>query len=389
MRIYLKQGRESSVKRFHQWIFSGAIKHIDGNVCEGDIVEIYSAEWEFLGRGHWQSGSIAVRILTFDDEQIDRKFFINRISDACLLRTKAGLTDNPDTDAYRLVHGEGDSLSGLVVDIYGDTAVMQAHSPGMWKQRETVALALQDVCPKIKCVYNKSSGTLQGTDFAVTDGALVGEARFPIIVRENGNLFEINPAEGQKTGFFIDQRENRRLLQAYARGASVLNLFCYTGGFSVYALRGDAHKIVSVDSSAKAIAALNRNMALNFGVDSSAGTLADAFTFLKNTDENYNLIILDPPAFAKHHSAVSNALQAYKRLNAKAMERLSSGGVLFTFSCSQAVGEQQFVEAVFSAAAISNSKIKILHHLHQPADHPINIYHPEGNYLKGLAVYKS
>ncbi|MDR2423788.1 MAG: class I SAM-dependent rRNA methyltransferase [Prevotellaceae bacterium] len=389
MKVYLKRGRESSVKRFHQWIFSGAIKQVDGNVCDGDIVEIYSAEREFLGRGHWQSGSIAVRILTFDDEQIDRQFFINRISDAHRLRAKAGLTNSLDTSAYRLVHGEGDSLSGLVVDLYGDTAVMQAHSPGMWRQREAIAEALQEVCKPVKCVYNKSSGTLQGTDFAVRDGVLAGDANFPLLVCENGNLFEINPEQGQKTGFFIDQRENRRLLQGYARGASVLNLFCYTGGFSVYALRGEARQIVSVDSSAKAIEAANRNMKLNFGASAPTGALADAFTFLKNTDEKYNLIILDPPAFAKHHSAVGNALQAYKRLNAKAMEKLSSGGVLFTFSCSQAVSEQQFVETVFSAAAISGSEIKILHHLHQPADHPINIYHPEGNYLKGLAVYKT
>ncbi|MDR1887225.1 MAG: class I SAM-dependent rRNA methyltransferase [Prevotellaceae bacterium] len=389
-KIYLGHGREDSIKRFHPWIFSGAVKRMDSGVSEGDTVAVYSSKGEFLCRGHYEPGSIAVRILTFVDEEINGQFFKNRISEAYRLRKKyvlSAFADKPG-DMYRLVHGEGDLLSGLVVDIYGDTAVVQAHSVGMGKSGKLIAKALTDVCENIKHVYNKSSSTLPEGEYTAEDGWLSGGRELPVTVSEYGNRFEINPEEGQKTGFFIDQRENRLLLQRYSQGAAVLNLFCYTGAFSVYAMKGGAAKTDSVDSSTKAVALANRNIELNFGNTAShRGTVSDVFDYLKTTEDNYDLIILDPPAFAKHRNAVRNALQAYKRLNAKAMERLNPGGILFTFSCSQAVGKQQFSEAVFSAAAITGRQASILHYLNQPADHPVNIYHPEGNYLKGLAVY--
>jgi len=394
-KIILKRGREESIKRFHPWIFSGAIKTIDAGVNQGDIVAVHSSEGEFLGKGHYEPGSIAVRILTFVDEDINEQFFRKRISGAYNLRKKHILPSftGASDDVYRLVHGEGDLLSGLVIDIYGDTAVLQAHSIGMSKSVNLIVKALTEVCEHVKYVYNKSSSTLPKgdfRDFSVGDGWLSGEKKLPIQVSEHGNLFEINPEEGQKTGFFIDQRENRLLLQKYSQGASVLNLFCYTGAFSVYAIRGGAVKVDSVDSSEKAIALANRNIELNFGTTAKhRGTVADAFGYLKDTEDNYDLIILDPPAFAKHHSAVKNALQAYKRLNAKAIEKLNPGGILFTFSCSQAIDKQQFLQAVFSAAAITGKQVSILHHLSQPADHPVNIYHPEGSYLKGLVLVNS
>jgi 23S rRNA (cytosine1962-C5)-methyltransferase len=403
-RIFLKRGREESIKRFHPWIFSGAIKSIDIGVNEGDIVSIYSSESEFLCRGHYEPGSIAVRILTFVDEEIDEQFFRKRISEAYRLRQKyvfptfvgnipeqhlSLITHHSSlSNVYRLVHGEGDLLSGLVVDIYGDIAVIQTHSVGMGKSWKLIAKALTDVCDNIKYVYNKSSSTLPKSKYITNDEWLSDKRELPATVFEYGNCFEINPEEGQKTGFYIDQRENRLLLQKYSQGASVLNLFSYTGAFSVYALKGGAAKVESVDSSAKAIALANKNVELNFGNTANhRGTVADVFDYLKETDENYDLIILDPPAFAKHQSAVKNALQAYKRLNAKAMEKLVAGGILFTFSCSQAINKQQFLQAVFSAAAITERQVSILHYLNQPADHPVNIYHPEGDYLKGLVVY--
>jgi 23S rRNA (cytosine1962-C5)-methyltransferase len=392
-KIFLKRGREDSIKRFHPWIFSGAIKTIDAGVNQGDIVAVHSSEGEFLGKGHYEPGSIAVRILTFVNEEINEQFFRKRISGAYSLRKKHIIPSFTEAgDVYRLVHGEGDLLSGLVVDIYGDTAVLQAHSLGMYKSVNLIVKALTEVCENVKYVYNKSSSTLPKGDFAAGDGDgwLSGEKKQPLRVCEHGNLFEINPEEGQKTGFFIDQRENRLLLQKYSQGASVLNLFCYTGAFSVYAIRGGAVKVDSVDSSAKAIALADRNIELNFGtIANHKGIVSDAFGYLKDTEDNYDLIVLDPPAFAKHHSAVKNALQAYKRLNAKAIEKLNPGGILFTFSCSQAIDKQQFLQTVFSAAAIAGKQVSILNHLSQPADHPVNIYHPEGNYLKGLVAYVS
>ncbi|MDR0560131.1 MAG: class I SAM-dependent rRNA methyltransferase [Prevotellaceae bacterium] len=389
MKLYLKKGREDSIKRYHPWIFSGAIKYIDAaNTEEGGVVEIYSSHGEFLGRGHYQTGSISVRILTFEDENIDGQFFKNRISEAYSLRKKIGLINNPNITAYRLVHGEGDRLSGLVIDVYGDTAVFQAHSVGMWKSKEIITEALTSVCKDIKHVYSKSLNALQQPELCADDCWLSEKREMPITVNEHGNLFEINPEEGQKTGFYIDQRENRLLVQKYSRNASVLNLFSYTGAFSVYAIRGGAVKTVSVDSSQKAIDMANKNVELNFGNSvNHLGKTEDIFTFLRESDEKFDLIILDPPAFAKHHSALKNALNSYKRLNVRAMEKLNSGGILFTFSCSQAVSEIQFLQTVFSAAAITGRKASILHCLNQPEDHPVNIYHPEGKYLKGLALY--
>jgi 23S rRNA (cytosine1962-C5)-methyltransferase len=389
-RLFLKRGREESVKRFHPWIFSGAVKIPAAGADEGDVVAVYSSEGEFLCKGHYEPGTITVRILTFADEDIDEQFFENRISEAYRLRKKcvlpafAGATGN----VYRLVHGEGDLLPGLVVDIYGDTAVVQAHSSGMGRSLNMIRKAVTDVCENVKYVYNKSSSTLPKGKYTVDDGWLTDRRELPITVCEYGNLFEVNPEDGQKTGFFIDQRENRLLLQKYSQGASVLNLFCYTGAFSVYALKGGASKVESVDSSLKAVTMANRNVELNFGnIDCHKGTVSDVFDCLKNTGDSYDLIILDPPAFAKHLSAAKNALRAYKQINAMAMEKLVRGGILFTFSCSQAIGRQQFLQAVFSAAAITGRQASILHHLNQPSDHPVSIYHPEGNYLKGLVVY--
>jgi 23S rRNA (cytosine1962-C5)-methyltransferase len=392
-KIFLKHGREESIKRFHPWIFSGAIRNKDSGVDEGEIVSVYSSAGEFLCRGHYEpAGSIAVRILTFAEEEIDGRFFENRISEAYRLRRKCVLpafAASAGGDVYRLVHGEGDLLSGLVVDIYGDMAVVQAHSVGMGRSLKLIAKALTNVCDTIKHVYNKSLFTIPESKYSADDGWLSGKKELPASIYEYGNRFEINPEEGQKTGFYIDQRENRLLLQRYSQGASVLNLFSYTGAFSVYALRGGAAKVDSVDSSAKAIALANRNVELNFGnAANHKGTVSDVSGYLKETEDVYDLIIADPPAFAKHQGAIKNALQAYKRLNAKAMEKIApSGGILFTFSCSQAINKQQFLQAIFSAAALAGRQAAILHYLNQPADHPVNIYHPEGDYLKGLAVY--
>jgi 23S rRNA (cytosine1962-C5)-methyltransferase len=390
-KLFLRRGREDSIKRFHPWIFSGAVKNADSDVNEGDIVTVYSSEGEFLCKGHYESGSIAVRILSFVDEEIDEQFFKHRISEAYRMRKKYILPvfAGEEGSVYRLVHGEGDSLSGLVVDIYGDLAVLQAHSTGMGKSCSLIAKALTEVCESVKYVYNKSLSTMPKGKYAVEDGWLSEKRELPLTVSEYGNLFEINPEDGQKTGFFIDQRENRRLLQRYSEGASVLNLFSYTGAFSVYALKGGAAKVESVDSSLKAIAQANRNVEINFGDRAShRGTVADIFDYLKEAEDSYDLIVLDPPAFAKHRNAVANALQAYRRLNARAMEKINpAGGMLFTFSCSQAVDRLQFQQAVFSAAAMTGRQASILHCLNQPADHPVSIYHPEGNYLKGLAVY--
>ncbi|WP_298073146.1 class I SAM-dependent rRNA methyltransferase [uncultured Bacteroides sp.] len=389
-RIYLKPGKEESLKRFHPWMFSGAIARMDGEPEEGEVVEIYTAQKEFIAKGHFQIGSIAVRVLTFrQDEAIDRDFWKRRLAAARDMRRSIGIARRADNDTYRLVHGEGDSLPGLVVDVYGRTAVMQAHSAGMHVDRMTIAEALAEVMEgEIDNIYYKSETTLPfKADLYPENGFLKGGSA-DNIATEYGLNFHIDWLKGQKTGFFIDQRENRVLLERYAGGRSVLNMFCYTGGFSVYAMRGGASLVHSVDSSARAIELTNRNIALNFPDDPRHAAYAeDAFKYLERMGDRYDLIVLDPPAFAKHRDALRNALQGYRKLNVKAFEKIRPGGILFTFSCSQAVSKENFRTAVFTAAALSGRRVRILHQLTQAADHPVNIYHPEGEYLKGLVLY--
>lgn len=388
--IYLKPKKEESLLRFHPWVFSGAIGRMDGQPVEGDWVRVLDHEGRFLGAGHYQVGSIAVRILSFSDCEADRSWWERRIGRAFRLRQTLGLVRPGENDTFRLVHGEGDQLPGLVVDVYGETAVMQAHSVGMHQERQLIAETVQAVVPGLRHIYYKSESTLPyKAPIDPQDGYLIGgPADGEHLALENGLRFQVDWLRGQKTGFFIDQRDNRSLLEHYATGRSVLNMFCYTGGFSVYALRGGAERVHSVDSSAKAIELTNRNVALNFPGDTRHETYAeDAFKFLQNNREEYDLIILDPPAFAKHRDAVRNALKGYQRLNAKAIRQIRSGGLLFTFSCSQAVSREQFRLAVFSAAAETGREVRILHQLTQPADHPVNIYHPEGEYLKGLVLW--
>lgn len=391
--LRLRKGKEESLDRFHPWVFSGALTRMpseaDG-IEEGDLVSVVASDGRVIGTGHFQIGSIAVRMLTFDaSEAIDADFYRRRLAQALALRRAIGLP-SPDTDAYRLVHGEGDFLPGLVVDVYGPTAVVQAHSPGMHYARKTIADALVGLPGAgIDNVYYKSETTLPfkarldpRNDYIA--GAYAGDT-----ARENGLVFHVDWLKGQKTGFFVDQRENRQLLRSLSHGRRVLNMFCYTGGFSVYALSGGAEEVVSVDSSAKAITLTDANVALNFPEGAPHRSYAeDAFKFLDTMEKDaYDLILLDPPAFAKHRSALHNALQGYRRLNARAFEKIAPGGILFTFSCSQAVTREQFRLAVFSAAAASRRRVRILHQLTQPADHPVNIYHPEGEYLKGLVLY--
>lgn len=387
-RVFLKKGKEESLKRFHPWIFSGAIATMDNGVEEGDIVAVYSYSGEFIAVGHFQIGSITVRILDFAQRDIDADFFFDRLQKAFELRKSIGLI-RPDNNAFRLVHGEGDFLPGLVVDIYDRTAVVQAHSPGMHFARNIIADALLRIADGlVKNVYYKSETTLPyKAQLDPQNDYIVGGFETNIAM-ENGLKFHVDWLKGQKTGFFVDQRDNRSLLEHYANGRSVLNMFCYTGGFSFYAMRGHAKLVHSVDSSAKAIQLTNENVELNFPGDPRHQAFAeDAFKFLNNMDNKYDLIILDPPAFAKHKSALKNALIGYRKLNAKAFEKILPGGILFTFSCSQAVSKEQFRLAVFSAAAMSGRRVRILHQLTQPSDHPINIYHPEGEYLKGLVLY--
>lgn len=390
--VYLKRGKESSLLRFHPWVFSGAIHHIDGHPEEGEIVRVLDAQGNFLAVGHYQIGSITVRVLSFKDIIIGNAFWQERIHEAFVMRKAIGLAMSRDTNAYRLVHGEGDNLPGLIVDVYGDTAVMQAHSVGIHCSRREIAEAVvAETEGTVKNVYYKSDTTLPfkaGLEEQDKDGFLIGSTDNNI-AEENGLKFYVDWLKGQKTGFFVDQRENRRLLERYARGRKVLNMFCYTGGFSFYAMRGGAELVHSVDSSAKAVELTNRNIALNFQDDERHKAFAeDAFKFLDNMDEGaYDLIVLDPPAFAKHREALRNALKGYTRLNAKAFAKIKKGGLLFTFSCSQVVTKDNFRAAVFTAAAQSGRSVRILHQLHQPADHPINIYHPEGEYLKGLVLY--
>ena len=400
--IFLKPHKEESLKRFHPWVFSGAIAKVvlDANHKasapeEGEIVCVRSAANECLGVGHWQVGSIAVRIVAFGEESLPANFWNERIRAAYQVREAIGLI-RPDNNTFRLIHGEGDFLPGLIVDVYADTAVVQAHSVGIHVHRNEIAKAVLDEIPQVKNVYYKSDDTLPFK--APVDGEKIGyliqsdnsdESEF--WSTENGLQFRIDWLRGQKTGFFIDQRENRALVERYAKGKDVLNMFCYTGGFSLYALRGGAKRVDSVDVSQKAIDLVNVNVARNFPkATNHTSVAADAFEYLsaqKAEGKTYDLIILDPPAFAKHRDAVKNALRGYQRINAKAIEMIRPGGILFTFSCSQAVDKEAFRLAVFSAAAQVGRKVRILHQLHQPQDHPINIYHPEGEYLKGLVLY--
>ena len=387
--IYLKKGKEESLLRYHPWVFSGAIQRMDEGIREGDIVRVYNAQGDFMAVGHYQIGSITVRMLSFRDIAIDGDFWRSRLEAALRLRQSIGIADRSQNDTFRLVHGEGDNLPGLVIDCYGKTAVMQAHSVGMHVNRHEIVSALTDVMGhRIENVFYKSETTLPfKAQLDQENGFLYGGSSENTAV-ENGLRFHVDWLKGQKTGFFVDQRDNRQLLEQYARGKKVLNMFCYTGGFSVYAMRGGATLVHSVDSSAKAIELTNANIQLNFPDDQRHEAFCDdAFKFLDQADDTYDLIILDPPAFAKHRAALHNALKGYTRLNVKAFERIRRGGVLFTFSCSQVVTKDNFRNAVFTAAAQSGRKVRILHQLHQPADHPINIYHPEGEYLKGLVLY--
>ncbi len=399
--IYLKRGKEESLLRFHPWVFSGAIHHADNGIEEGDVVRVVTEKGDFIAVGHYQQGSISVRVLTFNDVEIDDPFWHSRLQSALNMRQDIGLADSPNTNAFRLVHGEGDLLPGLIIDVYDKTAVMQAHSIGMHMARHAIAKALAEVMKgRIENIYYKSETTLPFME--PENGFLLGSSDDNIAV-ENGLRFYVDWLRGQKTGFFVDQRENRALLEKFAKGKRVLNMFCYTGGFSFYAMRGGAQLVHSVDSSAKAIELTRRNVELNFPGDPRHEAFCeDAFKFLDaqpsaavanstlsalNSQLTYNLIILDPPAFAKHRGALHNALKGYTRLNEKAFEKIEKGGILFTFSCSQVVTKDHFRNAVFTAAAQAKRKVRILHQLHQPADHPINIYHPEGEYLKGLVLY--
>lgn len=387
--VYLKKGKEESLRRFHPWVFSGAIHHTDDHLEEGEAVRVVASDGNFIAIGHYQIGSIAVRVLTFEEEEIGDEFWKKRLSSALEMRKSIGIADNPNNNTYRLVHGEGDGLPGLVIDCYGRTAVMQAHSVGMHVCREAIARGLMEVMgSRLENVYYKSETTLPFmADLGQENGFIVGGSNHNITV-ENGLSFHVDWLRGQKTGFFVDQRENRSLLERYAAGRTVLNMFCYTGGFSFYAMRGGAKTVHSVDSSSKAIDLTYRNVELNFPGDLRHKAFCeDAFKFLDAADHIYDLIILDPPAFAKHRAALHNALKGYTRLNLKAFERIKPGGILFTFSCSQVVTKDHFRNAVFTAAAQSGRRVRILHQLHQPADHPINIYHPEGEYLKGLVLY--
>ena len=391
--LTLKRGKEESLLRFHPWVFSGAQVSMpqpgDDSIEEGDIVRVVASDGRPMGVGHFQIGSIAVRMLAFDDIEITPEFYGDALRRAWQMRKALGL-HRPDNTAFRLVHGEGDFLPGLVVDIYGDTAVIQAHSPGMHFAREIIAMQLTQIDGlDIRSVYYKSETTLPyKAHLDAPNGYLIGHADSSVAI-ENGLKFNIDWLRGQKTGFFVDQRDNRSLLEHYSAGRRVLNMFCYTGGFSVYAMRGGATKVDSVDSSSKAVALTDANIALNFPGDTRHEAFAeDAFKFLDNTATgDYDLIILDPPAFAKHRSALRNALRGYQKLNAAGIAKVAPGGIVFTFSCSQAVSREQFRLAVFSAAAQTGRRVRILHQLTQPADHPVNIYHPEGEYLKGLVLY--
>ena len=387
--VYLKRGKEESLRRFHPWVFSGAIQSMDEGIEEGELVRAITNNGDFIAVGHYQIGSIAVRVLSFRDVPIDAEFWASRLASALKMRIAIGIADNPVNNTYRLVHGEGDLLPGLVIDVYGKTAVMQAHSVGMHVARQMIAEQLVKVMgDRLENVYYKSETTLPyKADLGQENGFIYGGSDDNTAI-ENGLKFYVDWLRGQKTGFFVDQRENRALLERFAKGKRVLNMFCYTGGFSFYAMRGGAELVHSVDSSAKAIELTNRNVELNFPGDARHQAFCeDAFKYLEQAGDQYDLIILDPPAFAKHRGALHNALKGYIRLNQKAFQKIQAGGILFTFSCSQVVTKDNFRNAVFTAAAQAGRKVRILHQLHQPADHPINIFHPEGEYLKGLVLY--
>ena len=397
IQVYLKRGKEESLLRFHPWVFSGAIHHLDNGISEGDVVKVVNEQGDFIAVGHYQMGSIAVRVLSFDDEPVDDAFWARRLMSALHVRQAVGVADRPDNNTYRLVHGEGDMLPGLVIDVYDRTAVMQAHSVGMHLCRDAIARQLVKVMDgRIAHVYYKSETTLPGK-MRLDEPGMGDDGSLSYFIyggsddhtaMENGLLFYVDWLRGQKTGFFVDQRENRRLLEKFAKGKRVLNMFCYTGGFSFYAMRGGAELVHSVDSSAKAIELTNRNVELNFPGDKRHQAFCeDAFKYLELAGDQYDLVILDPPAFAKHRGALHHALKGYTRLNMKALQKIQPGGILFTFSCSQVVTKDHFRNAVFTAAALAGRQVRILHQLHQPADHPINIYHPEGEYLKGLVLY--
>lgn len=388
-KIILKAGKEKSLLRRHPWVFSGAIAQIEGQPAEGDIVKVYSHTQEFLAAGHYQIGSIAVRILSFDERPIDQPFWKERIGQAYRTRIAIGLADNPHNNVYRLVHGEGDDLPGLVIDYYAGVAVVQFHSVGMYRNKDEICRALQEVMgDRLTAIYDKSESTLPyKAGLQPQNGYIWGQSD-NFTAMENGLRFNVDWIEGQKTGFFIDQRENRALLERYARRRDTLNMFCYTGGFSFYAMRGGARLVHSVDSSARAIELTKQNVELNFPEDSRHEAFVDeAFHFLEHAKDRYDLIVLDPPAFAKHQKVLDNAIQGYKKLNRKGIEIIRSGGIIFTFSCSQVMTKELFRQTVFTAAANTGRRVKILHQLTQPADHPINIYHPEGEYLKGLVLY--
>lgn len=389
-KVFLKPKKEESLKRYHPWIFSGAIAKIEGTPEEGEIVEVYTSEKQFIAMGHYQIGSITIRVLSFRKEKIDYNFWKKQIEQAYSLRKAIGLSPSTKNNTFRLVHGEGDGLPGLIIDIYDHTAVIQAHSVGMHINRKQIAEVLLEVLsPTVEFIFYKSETTLPyKADLAETSGFLTQKTTEHIGI-ENGLKFQVDFLKGQKTGFFIDQRENRALLEKYALNRKVLNMFCYTGGFSFYAMRGGAKLVHSLDSSTKAIELTNQNIELNFPNDNRHQSfIEDGFKFLDEIPQDaYDLIVLDPPAFAKHRKNLRNALQGYKRLNAKAIEKIQSGGILFTFSCSQVVTKENFRTTLFSASAIAKRKVRILHQLTQPADHPINIYHPEGEYLKGLVLY--
>ena len=388
-KIYLKKGKEESLKRFHPWVFSGAIQHQPEDVDEGEVVRVMTAGGDFIAVGHYQIGSIAVRVLSFDDVEIDDTFWYGKLQSAFAMRRSIGIVDNPSNNTYRLVHGEGDNIPGLIIDVYGPTAVMQAHSVGIHLERKRIAVQLIQVMgERVKNVYYKSETTLPfKADLGQEDGFIIGGSNDNVAV-ENELKFYVDWLKGQKTGFFVDQRDNRSLLEHFSAGKRVLNMFCYTGGFSFYAMRGGATLVHSVDSSAKAIELTTKNVELNFPGDKRHEAFCeDAFKYLDKAGGDYDLVILDPPAFAKHRGALHNALKGYTRLNMKAFEKIRPGGILFTFSCSQVVTKDNFRNAVFTAAALAHRNVRILHQLHQPADHPINIFHPEGEYLKGVVRY--
>ena len=389
-KVYLKPKKEESLLRFHPWVFSGAIARVEGNPEEGEVVEVYTSDKQYIAAGHYQIGSIAVRVLSFKKEEINHDFWVRRLTVARDLRKALRLIGTENNNACRLVHGEGDNLPGLIIDLYDHTAVMQAHSAGMHIYRHEIAEALKEVMgDTVQNIYYKSETTLPfKADLESTENGFLLGGSTENVAKENGLLFHVDWLKGQKTGFFVDQRENRALLEHYALGRNVLNMFCYTGGFSFYAMRGGARLVHSVDSSAKAIDLTRANVELNFPGDTRHEAFAeDAFKYLDRMGGEYDLIILDPPAFAKHRGALRNALRGYTKLNAKAFEKIRPGGILFTFSCSQVVSKQDFRNAVFTAAAQSGRSVRIMHQLTQPADHPVNIYHPEGEYLKGLVLY--